>query len=1334
MRILFNLILLFSFVLPAYPIYFKHIGVKEGLSQISVMSIYQDELDRMWFGTLVGVSMFNGERTIHYKPYKNRDQTVSAIHNDNRAIVGDRRGSIYFQSGFSLVKYDIKEEHFSSLDAGKVYGLYFNEDQLFIGGKDSVSLWNESKQEKELLFALGCDGCNVQKLYKAKNGIYWIGTNKGLYAKAPQSPPRLVVPKDDVTEIMPDSRGNIWVGTRMNGLLKIDRYEQITKFEADITNPHAISSNQIRQIVEDDEGYLWIGTFTGLNKLDLSTNKFTHYTKDTLPGSLTHASVFSVYKDKQGSIWTGTYYGGVNYFNPELDLFAYYPENEGRDDCVSNSYVGHMVEDKRGDIWICTEGGGLNRLNRKTKKMDHFLTNLTSNSIAHNNLKSIAYSAKYDKLYIGTHTGGLSILDIQSGQFKNLYTDDPTYASLAGDVVIQTEIYNEDSLVLMTRTGLFYLDLKTERLSPVFDKQGARYTGVNFVIDSNDYIWIVREFAVVRTNLYNPKDEKKYKYGSHGLANINVVSVFEDHRKRIYFTTLGAGIYRYDTSTDSFINYTKEDNLLMSNFCYNIRQSIQGYLIISTDQGITFLDTDSRIARSIDLEIALPISGIDIGCGLFVCSNGEIFAGGIDGLTSFYEEEVFTRKKPYNLYFSNLYVGGEVVKPKDDHNILSQSLAFTSSIKLNYDQNNFSIGFASTNYVNTLTKQTFEYNLKGFNEKWLPLNQKQITYTNLNPGAYTLRVREQSISPLLPNEAIQLGIEIISPWYANRIAYTVYLLLLIAAVYFYINAKKVRFVLQSSLALERSEKKRIAELNKTKIQFFSNISHEFRTPLTLIISQLELLLHQHSLAPMVYNKVLKAYKNTTHLQDLITELLDFRKLEAGGVVLKVSNGDIVSFLRDLHATFQEYATSHNITYLFTANQPSIDAWFDIKQMRKVFNNLISNAFKFISKEGKIEIVIEETANAILIKVIDDGIGIEKQDIKHIFDCFYQASEASISNVHSTGIGLSLSKNIIELHHGSIHVESTPGYGSIFIISLQKGKAHFIETNVRMEEISQEDMKQSNLQPQPVAINDPAMELTPSTDQQKPKLLVVEDNEEILKVLYDLFTPTYHVLLAYNGKVGFEVALAEQPDIIVSDVMMPEVSGTELCTKIKNNFDTSHIPILLLTALSSDDQSIIGFQCGADDYVAKPFKAKVLLARCNALVRNRIILQKRFNKQDDFDPQLLATSPLDQHFLDTVNQIIESNLNNADFDMNQLAKELALSRSSLYAKFKNLTGTTPNEFVQTCKLKRATLLLRNNPELQITDIAEMLGFGSSRYFTRCFKAQYQMTPIEYRRKL
>ena len=718
-----------------------------------------------------------------------------------------------------------------------------------------------------------------------------------------------------------------------------------------------------------------------------------------------------------------------------------------------------------------------------------------------------------------------------------------------------------------------------------------------------------------------------------------------------------------------------------------------------------------------------------------VCQNGEIFVGGIDGVTTFFEQDLFRPAKDYQLYFSDLYINNEAVQPNGRTHILSDALPYIHEIDLRHNQNNLIVTFNSNNYINTLKETAYEYMLEGFDDKWISNNDNSIQYTNLSPGKYTLIVREKQYDPKVEPQTIRMGIVIHSPFYATPLFYLLYVLVGGGLIYGFFRFKQSQLLLRTSLEFERKEKDRIEELNQAKLQFFSNISHEFRTPLTLIISQIELLLQSSSLAPSTYNKLLKIYRNTHNMRTLISELLDFRKLEQGHVKLNVYEQNIIPFLKEIYLSFYEYASGRSVTYSFTTQEESILCWFDPKQMQKVFYNLLSNAFKYSKPGAAIEMVVEDNEQAIIIKIIDNGIGIGKEDIDKIFDRFYQAgSNASGLTQPSTGIGLSLTKSIVELHHGKIQVESTPGYGSIFIVHLPKGRAHFKEDECKFVEPENEGMRNEIL-PETIIkeLPEETSELSLIETGATYTVLLVDDNEELLQILNSLFSPAYHVLLASNGKEGLEKARSERPDIIVSDIMMPEMSGTEMCLKIKNDFDICHIPVILLTALGSAEQSIEGLQRGADDYISKPFNARVLLARCNNLVRNRIILQKKFNEQRDFDTQSLANNPIDQKFMDAVNKIIEENMDNMEFDMNTLAKELGLSRSSLYAKFKALTGMTPNDFVLSCKLKRAATLLITRPDLQIAEISDLLGFGSPRYFTRCFKAQFDTTPAEYKKR-
>ena len=1309
--------------------------MNEGLSQLSVMSIYQDELGRMWFGTQEGLSMYNGEHTVSFKPSwsdKPDIQTNSnLLGNSNFPIDGDKKGSLYIVSDGSLIRYDFRSEKFHRLVSSNVKTVTFQNNKIWFGVADSLCIWNPQSNKAEFVLKLG--DSFAQKIFIDSNKRLWVGSVKGLFLFKKNRQLECIIPNEDIYEIFEDSKGNLWISTRENGMYKRDVSGRIVKFMQEGNNSNSISSNHIRSFAEDNFGNIWIGTFTGLNKYNPQTNTFTLYSKDALPGSLTHSSVFSTYKDNQGSLWIGTYYGGVHYFNPETDIFTFYSAQVSRDDCLSYPFVGHMVEDKNNNIWICTEGGGLNFFDRKTKRFTYFKASTTKNSIAHDNLKGICYSDKRNKLYIGTHTGGLSIYDITRKTFRNLKKESPSFRKLAGDVINQVVLYKDKYLIMLTRKGVLKMSLDTEQVSPLF-KSGTNYPCVNFAVDSKDNIWLGYAQGIRRISLKDEKDQTVYPIGQKGLGRFGITKVFEDRSGRMFFGSHGSGVFSLDQKTGTFTGYSVENDLLRSNYCYDIVQSIQGYLIISGDKGLSFLNPDKKILKAAELGTALPISGINDGCGMLVCRNGEIFVGGTDGATSFFEQDLFLKSKDYKLYFSELFINNELVHPEGPAKAINQSLPYTTNIVLNHNQNNLTISFASNNYVNTLSKTTYEYMLEGFDEKWIPGNNKRISYTNLSPGKYTLHVREKQYDPASLPKSIKMDVVIKSPIYATPFSYALYIFIIVSILYLFYRFKHSQLLLQTSLAYERKEKEKIEELNQAKLQFFSNISHEFRTPLTLVIAQMELLLQSNSLAPSIYSKLLKIYKNASQMLNLISELLDFRKLEQGHITLKVTENNIIDFIREIHLSFYEYANNRSTDYRFHSDLDSVKCWYDPKQLQKVFFNLLNNAFKFTKANGSIEVVIEDTETEVIVKVMDSGIGINKDNLERVFERFYQEDNGSKSS-SGTGIGLSLSKSIVELHHGCISAESRPGYGSIFIVRLRKGKEHFTEKECacevedKSESIVYDSIQQLSMSDETSGIT----EMLKGEEGAQHRILIVEDNDELLQVLVSLFSGMYKVSVARDGKEGLQKAAEEMPDIILSDIMMPEMSGTEMCMKIKNNFDLCHIPVVLLTALTSSEQSIEGLQRGADDYICKPFNAKVLIARCNNLVRNRTILQKKFTKQQDFETLSLANNPIDQRFLDTVNRIIAENIDNMEFDMNLLAKELGLSRSSLFAKFKALTGMTPNDFVLNFKLKRAAKMLKNNPELQIAEISDLLGFGSPRYFSRCFKAQFNVTPADFRRK-
>ena len=693
---------------------------------------------------------------------------------------------------------------------------------------------------------------------------------------------------------------------------------------------------------------------------------------------------------------------------------------------------------------------------------------------------------------------------------------------------------------------------------------------------------------------------------------------------------------------------------------------------------------------------------------------------------SFYESQV----KSF-LNFDKLFIFNDEIAPGDESGILTEILAKTSDIFLSYQQNNVTVEFATFNY-NSDRNRLFEYYLDGFDKVWTQTSGTTVTYTNLPPGDYTLKVRSMENKESL-KDAICLNIHVSAPFYATIWAYLFYALCLTALMVAFVRFKTRQAALRSSLEFERKEKERIEELNQVKLRFFTNISHEFRTPLTLILGQIEVLM-QMDLGTTVYNRIQRIYKNAWHMRNLISELLDFRKQEQGYLKLRVEEQNLVTFTRQIYMCFYEYAQKKEITYRFDSVEETISVWFDPIQLQKVIFNLLSNAFKYTSNKGNITVEVRKVASQAVVSVCDTGIGIPVEHISKIFDRFYQTDNASSSSSFTlgTGIGLALAKGIMNMHHGKIEVESTVGEGTKFILSLPLGNRHFSDEEMAVTEgreslIIPEASVSSYGQLMAEEIKEPESQKN-MDEEDKPTILLVDDNTELLSMLEDIFLPMYNVYTACNGREGLEMAQQIQPDLIVSDVIMPEMSGKDLCYKIKTNVELSHISVVLLTAQTSVEYVVEGLMFGADDYITKPFNIKVLVARCNNLIKNKKRLIAHYaGKVITESPVAEAINEKDKELLTKCVNIVRENFENPDFDVTALASELCMGRSKLYMQFKQMTGLTPNEFILKVKLDEAMSLLTEHPELNITEISVRLGFSSPRYFSKSFKAFFGIAP-------
>ena len=1146
------------------------------------------------------------------------------------------------------------------------------------------------------------------------------------------------IQKGNITSIYQDSEGELWIGSWEEGLFLVKSNGEIINFKNKPGNPHSISSDFVRACCEDNLGNIWIGTFNGLNRYNKSTGLFQNHTaSDAQSDGLTHSSIWCIVKDNQGTLWLGTYFGGVNYFNPEYEIYTRYTYSSTEPKGLSNPVVGRTIEDKDGNLWIGTEGGGLNFYNRRTREFKWFCPENNPNSISHNNIKALYYDAAKDIIWIGTHLGGLNRLDIRTGRFTHYRMEADNPETLPSDIIRDIAPY-QNYLIVATQNGVCLFNPENGKCRQLFrdTKEGKKIKMVaDVTFDNNGTLWIAATGEGVFSYRFDSRKLTNYRHDAanpHSISNNNVNNIMQDSKGNLWFSTSGSGLDRYRPSTDDFENFDQVKNGLASDCIYETQESpTSGKLLLITNQGFSIFDCRNKQFQNFSTENGFPLTAVNENA-LCVTRDGEIFLGSTQGMISFHEMELNFTPKPYKIILSRLIVNGTEIQVGDNTGILQQSLYCTPEITLNANQSMFSIEFATSNYV-AANKDDIIYKLAGFSNDWNSTRgQHTITYTNLNAGTYNLLIKPNGKDENLCPQ-VHLTIHVLPPYYKTPLAYLIYLIVTGALLWYLIRTYKSRIKLRESLKYEQKHIQDIEALNQSKLRFFTNISHEFRTPLTLIVAQVETLLQLQNFTPAIYNKVLSIYKNSIQLRELITELLDFRKQEQGHMKIKVSPHNMVHFLYENYLLFLEYASTRQINFKFEKETDSLEVWYDQKQMQKVINNLLSNAIKHTEAEDTITLSIKTEGNNAVIRVTDTGSGIDAAEVDKIFDRFYQIDQMDSTDAGKTGtgIGLALTKGIVELHHGTIRVESELGKGTSFIVTLQLGNGQFEE-----EQISKHvDSVQQIEVPKPetdALLKAELEENAPNKRLPDAKILIVEDNASIREMLANIFHPFYEVLTAPDGEEGLALVHSEMPNIVVSDVVMPKMSGTELCKQIKSDFNTCHIPVVLLTARTAIEQNIEGLRIGADDYITKPFNTNLLISRCNNLVNSRILLQEKFSKQPQAYAQMLATNPIDKEILDRAMAVIEQHLDDTEFNVNVFAREMAMARTNLFTKLKAITGQTPNDFILTIRLKKGAMMLRNNPELNITEISDRIGFSSSRYFSKCFKDVYHVSPLAYRK--
>lgn len=1309
---------------------FSYLGVTEGLSQNSATSLVQDSIGRIWIGTRDGLNMYDGSRI----------KTIRPIRGDSTSILGhsvvdlNLDGDILWvvtKSGVSRL--DIKDMGISQFPKEETLSIISHKGDILVGTYQGIlrlDIENRSFEQSDLSHF---DNYRVDKLYKDNSGSLWVVTDQGAYLCGVDNNISKIIDKS-CTAIFRDSKKQIWIGTESDGVYLFDSKYNLKRHFYHNRSELSLIDNQVRDIEEDRYGDIWIGTFRGLSIVNYDSHEISSYSHSDLDSrSLSNNSVYDILRDKQGNMWIGTYFGGVNYLSVDASVYQQYPIKPDSPKGTNFGVIGEMLEDSDNNLWIATEGGGLDYLDRELSIFHHHVESDLPSGLSHNNIKALAFGDN-NRLLIGTHQGGLNIMDIESGEVKTYLNDPEDSGSIPSNVVDDIVPYR-DFFLLGTKKGVVKYDPKTDLFSSFFEGYDEDFSDkhINSLFeDSFKKLWIGTEKYGVY--IYDEVEDKIVNHKSsqsdmRSIGSNDISVIFEDHQFRLWIGTHGGGLDLYDRDEDSFHNFNMAKDNLLSDYIFGIAESRYGNLWISTVKGLSRFNVEENKVHNYSQKSGFPLSELN-GRSLYTTTDGDLFVGGIEGLVSFSEKDLFRKIEEQNLTITSLNVNNREVSPLDETGILFNSLPYTKEISLTPDHNVFSVGFSACNY-RLIDQNIYRYKLENFDVEWINTDdQTTITYTNLNPGSYTLRV--QQVDDVDGSVVVEraLEIDIMPRFYRSWYAILIYLVALLIVLWIVRRTYLSRVELLNAIRAEKQDKEQLKQLNQSKLNFFTNISHEFRTPLTLITGTLENVMSDSKVKGDLSKRLITVHNNAVRLNNLITELLDFRKLESGSMNLKFEKVELSKFLNEIYLSFAEYAKDRGVEYSFNPNiKERLLLCFDRFQMEKVFFNLLSNAFKFIKEDnGSVTIDLLESVDFVDIIIRDNGTGMPADKASKIFDLYYQVENVKLkANRVGSGIGLALCKSVVEHHDGEILVDSIEGVGTTFTVRLPKRQELLLEMKAP---ISEEPLEDGYTPPKFMELPADETDDESLTTEDAPKLLIVEDDPEVRILLRDIFKDRYQILEAEDGQEGFELATSSQPDIIVSDVMMPKLSGDQMCMKLKRNLHSCHIPIVLLTAKSAVEFKLEGFEVGADDYITKPFNGKLLKSRVKNILKNRSLIQQRFKQDPKIEIAEVTSNVIDQKVLTQAQQIIEDNIDNSEFDVTLFAKEMNMGRTKLYSKLKGIVGQTPNEFIVTIRLQRASEMLLKYPEMNVSEIAYAVGFATPRYFSRCFRQHFGVSPTQY----
>ncbi|WP_303206990.1 hybrid sensor histidine kinase/response regulator [Bacteroides oleiciplenus] len=1305
----------------------KHYKKNSGLSQNTVMSIYQDSKGFIWAGTKNGLNRFDGS---NFKTYQRGDLPDDLKNSVIFSIKEDKTKRLWIATDKGISLYDPFTERFSTFDIKtteqETISGYVNE--IFIDHQDRV--WIRSNtglyiyiDEENKLFCLNEKfrpyvGTPIPSaFYVDDNGIAYIAFPKiGIlkYNFVTHEVDLLTSFTYSPTAMSGYNDSYMLVGTLNRGLYLVNKITGATK-KIPVYNPQN-SDIYVRTIEKISDTEYWIGTESGIYILQgEQIHHLAHDPHDNL--SLSDNAIYSIFKDREGNVWVGSYFGGMDYILVESTYFRnYYPKVD--QNSIQGYKVREFVNDKEGNLWIATEDNGLNYFNTETKQFTHISESSKPLSVTFSNIQSL--NLVDDKLWVGTFSKGFDVLDLKTGRSKHYEKKDNDY----------TTIQNNHILAIYTdRNGITWIGSSSDIYTYVpeidgvkkFEKIKQSFTS-DILEDHNGNIWFsTYNRGVIR---YNPYTDtiKEFTYDEkdpHSICYDRITGIFQDSKLRLWFSSEDGGFCLYHPKDETFTRITMKEGL-PSNVVYKILEDNDQQLWLSTLDGIVHFDPETMsVKKQYDLSNGLENEQFNYNSGI-KGKDGILYFGSIDGFISFNPQAIKDKKNRYSVVLTDLFIYNQKVKVDTTTSILKRAMPYTDVINLNYDQSTFSLGFSALNYsMNGQGK--YAYQLEGIDKKWMYAdNITQVSYNSIPPGSYTFRIKYSIDGYDWEGEETMLHINIIPPFWSTLEAYVVYAIILIVIFYmllhYYIKRRKKR--MEEEQIRQEHEKK--DEIYKLKIDFFTNIAHEIRTPISLIKAPLDCIIHEDLCKDEMHENLGIIEKNTDRLLVLVNQLLDFRKVESKAFTLNFQVKNVCSVVYNTYVQFIATAKHRDIMITFDSLSDPLFALIDEEAITKVCSNLFNNAIKYSTSYVKIALSVDHDSQDFCITVRNDGTPIPVEMRQRIFEAFFRINDGNQDVTQpGSGIGLTLAASLVQLHNGKLYLDDK-AEDICFVVQIPINMSADNSRPELDECVSKVEYEEDTPLSSEIQISDRKI------------VLVVEDNEELRSFLSRQLGRYYEIVAVSNGVEALAVLDEKIINLIVSDIMMPLMDGLELCNSIKNDLSTCHIPVILLTAKTALDNKIEGLKSGADAYIEKPFSMPYLLVQINNLLESRMKLRQNFANDPYIAIDSIAHNKADEDFLNKITDIIRQNLSDEKFSIDDLAMEVTMSRSSLHRKLRGITGLTPGDFVRIIRLKKAAELLKTG-EYRINEICVLIGMNSISHFSKVFYKQFGVLPKDFAKK-